>query len=121
MGKVVISTRHGGFGLSSQAIQRYADIKGFEVYLNPNNFSPYLDPPSDGKTFKQRRVFSVDSIPRDDPVLVQVVEEMGDAANGPNARLEIVELPSGTHYFIDEYDGYEEIQTRDGIKWSVAI
>ncbi len=34
--------------------------------------------------------------------------------------LEIVWLPVGTHFVIDEHDGNESIQLRDTIKWSVA-
>jgi len=46
---------------------------------------------------------------RDDPVLVQVVEELGDAASGRHAKLKVVEVPDGIDYEIDEYDGIERI------------
>jgi hypothetical protein len=57
---------------------------------------------------------------RHDPLLVQVVEELGDEANGLCARLRIVELPKGTLYRIDEYDGSESVQTQDSYDWTVA-
>ena len=44
-------------------------------------------------------------IPRDDPALVQVVEEMGKAADGAYARLEVVEIPDDVAWHIEEYDG----------------
>jgi hypothetical protein len=59
-------------------------------------------------------------IDRCDPVLVQVVEELGDAANGRCAKLRVHEVPSGSHYRIDEYDGSESIETPDSYEWSVA-
>ena len=53
--------------------------------------------------------FSPNHIPRTDPLLIQIVETMGKEANGRCATLEIVEIPDGTDYDIDEYDGMEHI------------
>jgi hypothetical protein len=44
---------------------------------------------------------------RGDPLLVQVVEELGEAASGKLAELVIVEIPDGIEYEIDDYDGIE--------------
>jgi hypothetical protein len=46
---------------------------------------------------------------RADPVLIQVVEELGEAANGKYAELKVVEIPDGTEYEISEYGGMEHI------------
>jgi hypothetical protein len=46
---------------------------------------------------------------RTDPLLVQVVEEMGEEADGAHADLKVVEIPDGTKYEIAEYDGREHI------------
>lgn len=46
---------------------------------------------------------------RNDPDLIAVVEELGDAANGRCAKLGIVEIPDGTDFVIEEYDGLEHI------------
>jgi hypothetical protein len=51
-------------------------------------------------------------VPRDDPELVKVVEELGDAANGRFAQLEVVEIPADVDWFIDEYDGSESIHEK---------
>ena len=48
-------------------------------------------------------------VDRADPDLIAVVEELGEAANGSHATLEIFEIPDGTNYQIDEYDGNESI------------
>jgi hypothetical protein len=48
-------------------------------------------------------------IKRDHPELVRVVEEMGEAADGACAKLRVVEIPDGTDYIVDEYDGNEHI------------
>ena len=46
---------------------------------------------------------------RSNPILIKVVEELGDEANGSCAELEIVEIPEDVEYEIDEYDGIESI------------
>ena len=47
------------------------------------------------------------TIKRDDPVLVDIVREMGEAADGDYARLKIVQLPADVDWTIAEYDGQE--------------
>ena len=86
MKKVVINDCYGGFGLSDEGVARYAEIKG--VVLD--------------KDF-----YSRSDIERDDPALVQVVEEMGAAANGCCASLKVVEIPDDAEWEIEEYDGKE--------------
>jgi hypothetical protein len=49
-----------------------------------------------------------------------VVEELGSTANGYAAALAIRELPAGTKYRIEEYDGIESVVTIDEHEWSVA-
>ena len=54
-------------------------------------------------------------VSRHDPVLVQVVEELGDKANGMCAKLAIAQV-SGP-YRIDEYDGFESVETPGSYDW----
>ena len=103
--KVVINKCHGGFGLSHEAILRYAEIKGLklEVRETESNFRslvPY-EYWQDGEYFWDRYIH------RDDPALIQVVEEMGELANDCHADLKIVEIPDDVDWYIDEYDGSE--------------
>lgn len=56
-----------------------------------------------------------DELDRHDPLLVQVVEELGEEASDKFAKLELVEIPDGTDYRIDEYDGNETIA--EGRTW----
>jgi hypothetical protein len=46
---------------------------------------------------------------RHDTRLVRLVEELGAAANGGFAKLEIVEIPADVEYEIQEYDGNEHV------------
>lgn len=66
-------------------------------------------------------VVSDRDIDRTDPILISVVETMGPkAASGRFASLFIEEIPNGTQYKIDEYDGLEELITKDDDDWKTA-
>lgn len=114
--KIVYNGCHGGFGLSDDAICEYLRRTGREWVEEPTGFSivPIRFKVVDDDAWNVR------DIPRTDPVLVAIVEEWGERANGPHADLQIRELPKGTLYRIDEYDGWERVETRDDIDWSIA-
>lgn len=59
--------------------------------------------------------WSVD-ISRHDPILVQVVEQLGDKANGMCAKLRIYETDSDK-YIIEEYDGNETVVVSYDNSW----
>jgi hypothetical protein len=46
-------------------------------------------------------------IARNDAALIQVVEELGNAASGSCADLKIVEVPDEVDWYVEEYDGNE--------------
>jgi len=48
-------------------------------------------------------------IPREDPVLVEVVRELGEAANGRFATLQIMEIPEEVEYEIYSWNGMESV------------
>jgi hypothetical protein len=95
MTKVVYNSCFGGFGLSEAAKERYEAIAG--------------KPP----------VYACD-LNRTDPVLVQVVEELGQKASDWAANLEIAEIPSGVKFRIDDYDGSERVMRIDDYEWQIA-
>lgn len=49
---------------------------------------------------------------REDPILIEVVEELGNKANGSFSDLKVVEIPDELDYVIDNYDGYETLHQR---------
>jgi len=83
--KIVRNNCYGGFGLSKVAMDRYTELTG-NVFVE-----------SERETN------------RTDRHLIQVVEEMGKKADGGYADLEIGEIPDGTDWYFDEYDGIETI------------
>jgi len=100
MAKVVYNADYGGFGLSEAAVARYAELKGFVL-----NREEYLEK---------------HLIPRHDPCLVQVVEELGTDVNTDYSDLRIREVPDGSRYRIQEYDGFESVILESEEEWCVA-
>lgn len=89
MTKIVISTCYGGFGLSKEAFEYYAKLKGIEL---------------DAKSF-----YSGD-IARDDPALIKTIEDLGaEKCRDWAANLKIVDIPDDVEWQIEEYDGAEWI------------
>ena len=88
--KIVINTCYGGFGLSDQALARYNILAGTKL-----------------ETYYE--------IERNDPCLVQVVEELGAKANDFCADLKIVDIPDDVEWYIHEYDGLESVYEKHRI------
>lgn len=90
--KVVINSSYGGYGLSQEAKARLKEL---------------------GQEYGEW------STPRHDPILIQVIEELGsDRASGNHAQLKIVEIVGRT-YRIEEYDGMESVVTPNIEEWTV--
>ena len=119
--KIVINDCYGGFGLSHEAVMRYLELTGQDVWPEENdNFSRlvgptyWLVPPDSPRVVSQpdnwhemslqqraahnaayaAQVFTPREIARDDPYLVQVVEELGGkVAAGTHAMLKVITIP----------------------------
>jgi hypothetical protein len=136
MTKVVYNACYGGFSLSREACKRYWEIKGQQVWIENGDFmdmfTVWLVPPEERVEQKDWHSMSLTErlaynkkyseqtwddhkVSRHDPILVQVVEELGEKADGMCAKLAIAEV-SGP-YRIDEYDGNETVVEPDGYDW----
>lgn len=114
MTKVVYNACYGGFSISDEATRMYLDLRGLKYTEEKTKW---------GISFEVQghpSFYGRSDIERNDPILVQVVETLGDKANGDGAKLRIEDIPKGTLYRISEYDGYESIETKDDIDWNVA-
>lgn len=143
MTKVVFNACFGGFSVSETGMRRYAELKGITLYVEqtPYGFASYWTVPQDkrpspieGDAWYQlsqderiavnkailAAMLSERDFKRNDPTLVQVVEELGSVANGAHANLQIAEIPDGSKYRIDEYDGSESVETPDSYEWETA-
>jgi len=133
--KVAYNNCFGGFGLSPQAETEYRKKKGIDLtWHEPVGEYPYKSFRKVNDFSKMRKqLFSlastkdlgdeINEVPkeyyfykswygdegRDDPDLIEVIERLGDAANGHCARLAIKEIPDGAIFEITEYDGNEDV------------
>ena len=133
MTKVVYNACYGGFGLSKEAYVRYGEIKGMKVWIEEDTkypslgiFHAWIVPPDQRPVNKENEFYTMSmeerkayneawsnsciycrDIPRDDPALVQLVEEMGEKSFRRHAELKVVEIPDDVQWEIEEYDGKE--------------
>ncbi len=138
MQKIVINRCYGGFGLSYKAMMLYAQKMGFKLfaYGEPEygkGYKPLVpeqvekaflvhystaELPQGAGTLKSNEkllndnYFTERDIRRNDPILVEVVEELGQEADNKFAELKVVEIPDDVEWEINEYDGMETVAER---------
>lgn len=106
---IVINSTHGGFGLSKEAKLLYLERAGIAhtIVSGPDRHTESLY----GPQFEVNgTIWREDDIDRDDPILVDVVRQLGSKADGNYAKLKVVEVPAGVEWNIAEYDGLEWVQ-----------
>jgi len=99
--KVVLNNEYGGYSLSTDILKMYLERTNtpYETsFVQPEYYINYNGIVVDGQPFWD------DCIQRHDPVLIQILEELG------YKHLKIVEIPDFTSYSIGEYDGKEWIE-----------
>jgi hypothetical protein len=114
MAKIVYNVCYGGFSLSDEAVEMYLKLQGLNYTKVQTRFGYYLFQVEGDPDFYSR------DIKRHDPILVKVVELLGDKANGACAKLALEEVADGTPYRISEYDGMESVETLGDIDWEIA-
>ena len=147
--KIVLNGCYGGFGLSYEAMYLYlqaknleayfyADVSTYDSYNKKHRYTRvtlsdikkiskslfiYCTTEDQGETIDHfpTGVINFADIERTDPILVSVVETIGSkAASGRFAALEIHEISDGVQYKIDEYDGIEDLITKEDDDWRTA-
>ena len=135
MKKIILNKCYGGFGVSSKGYKLYAEKLNLPIF----RYDTYLDPNSKKITYKKVSLDSKESVfvdyvtkdlgdeveyvkdkldldthHREDPLLIEVVEELGKDANTSYSDLVIVEVPDDVaeDYMIDDYDGVETLHKR---------
>ena len=116
--KVVLNACHGNFELSHKGVQLYSDLKGLDLKFEEDKSFVWTGgywysskPLKEGaeQFRKDRYHFSPHSLERTDPILVQVVEQLGEESNGEMSMLKVVEVPDDTKWKIVDYDGKESV------------
>lgn len=98
--EIAFNAGYGGFGISKEALDRMAELgsdKAKEcIELHKKSKSQYgsFDP----------------EVERYDPILIQVIKELGNRASGSGATLAIGIIHMNDLINIDDYDGKESIE-----------
>lgn len=126
--KIVINRCYGGFGLSDAAYAKLikwgVPVRAYKEQERDPVTKLYLPcADNDGEVIFDRTL-SADRNrisflgrywetwlrnSRSHPLLVRVVKQLGKDANGPFAKLKIVEIPDDVKWEIAEYDGAEHV------------
>ena len=140
--RIVINDKYGGFGLSHDAIMRYAELKSIKLYAWVDDIAKRIygenikvedavlvhyatvpqkeyesiverereKPIAPGRFEKSNALYFSDrDIKRNDPLLIQVIKELKQEANGHCAKLKIINIPENVDWEVKEYDGWEHI------------
>ena len=134
MKKVILNKCFGGFGVSKEAYELYAKKKGLKLFCYEydiknivNTIYKYAREDNllncyftkdfgdnvqiTNEDYEKYNLF-LDEGHREDSTLIEVIEELGEKANGKYSQLEIVEIPDDLDYIIDYYDGIETLHQR---------
>jgi hypothetical protein len=127
--KIILNKCFGGFDVSRKAYELYCKKIGKTAYfygldydndcyvreLQEESLIFYCLTKDYGNTVAEEDInwkedhLNLNRSHREDSVLIEVVEELNSAANGICANLKVVEIPDGTYYEIDDYDGRETL------------
>ncbi len=108
--KIVINRCWGSFGLSDAAWEMILDRKGIAWVKTPKEHEwgyPKYSTKGSCLVLDPYEYYSYDM--RNDPLLVEVVEALGEQADGHSAELVVVEIPDGIEWEIADYDGMEHV------------
>lgn len=109
MTRIVINACYGGFGVSQKALHWMRE-RGHPLALKETDIGERW--PDTNKLREKFLDSFLTQIPRDDELLVQVVETLGKEASANYANLKIVEIPDGVEWDIEDYDGSETVAER---------
>lgn len=128
MKKVILNKCYGEFGVSDKVYEEYAKAKGFNLFRyekkdidkfvitdNKNLFLVHYSKIYLGKQCKNipnEAFLYLDDRYREDKTLIDIVEKLGEEANGIWSKLVVVEIPDDLDYVIDNYDGIETLHQK---------
>lgn len=129
--KIILNKCYGGFSPSHAAYLLYAEKKGIPLYMYEQRVDGNFKKINKDKRYSVVHYFTKDFGDyavekeidwdynlyltyeyRTDPVLIEVVEELGKKASNFYSNLVVVDIPDGMDYVIDDYDGVETLHEK---------
>ena len=109
MKKIAINRKFGGFSLSNEAMLMYLEktypSEKIEVLKDKWGFTTFI--------INGEEIYSLDvcrKVNRENPILIEVIETLGERANTQYSKLKIGEIPDDVKYEISDYDGMETVE-----------
>ena len=115
--KIVINKDHGGFGLSDEAFEEYLKRSGIDYEKREDFRLRSIVSVNFYRKGEEEGILLDSDIPRNDEVLVALVEDLGSAVNSRYSDLKVVEIPEDVDWYIEEYDGMEWVAEKHR-RWS---
>ncbi len=111
--KIAVNKCFGGFELSDMALRFLESNHDVTIYkswddMQTNSLEGELWCIEENAYNKSTMYSNADEL-RTDPRVIDTVERLGSSANGEFAEIEIIEIPDGIEYAINDYDGIETI------------
>ena len=97
--KIVINCAIGGYQLHRKVVEEYVRRKGLSIECYEVNEECQYWTNSDGEPFSPE--FDIE---RHDPILVEIIEELGPHAETAVCTPKLVEIPDGIDYRVIETD-----------------
>jgi hypothetical protein len=120
--KIVLNNDWGTFDLSAKGFVRYFELKGqpYEMFtrgkdstIDFTSFTHITELPEDHiyvmffNNLEGEIFLNSEPIQRNDPALIQTVEELGKDVNTDYSDLVIIEIPDDVDWIVQGYDGCE--------------
>ena len=132
MREIILNKCYGGFDVSYEAYKLYAHKKGLDLYRYKSSFKDikhiiYNKAKDDEDLFVsyftkdfgdnveisnedyEKYLLNIREDKREDPILIEVIKELGEKASGRFGNLKIVKIPNDADFVLEEYDGIETL------------
>lgn len=109
MVRIILSTSVSGFWFSKIGLKRLAEL-GYE------EAKEYIDSPDevDGVLYYYGGI----NIDRDNPLLLQLVDELGDSML-EDGKVVVIEIPDDVDWIVDQYEGGQEFIREKSRHWVI--
>ena len=108
--KIVINDGYGGFDLSEQAVEQYAQRKGLTLFLWREGVEKvYYTKPKKERIDNKDGLWPLSRIPRNDSILIDIVRKLGKQADTVYSHLAIIDVDTNKNWCIVEDDGKEHV------------
>jgi hypothetical protein len=101
----IVYSKHGRFELSTKATEYYKNLLMADCLEKIN--ASFGEAPADSTAVPVVTLPDFSSIPRNDTLLVAVVEKLGNEASAHDSNLVVKEIPANTMYSITNGGGNE--------------